>query len=890
MLEKRFEFEKRESELYKLWEESGCFKPEAASDQKAPVFNISMPPPNANGELHIGHVFGYTLMDILGRFHRLKGERTLLLPGKDHAGIQTQVVFEKKLKAEGVDVRQESSASLYERCYAFCIDRAQYMRNQEKTIGLSADWSRELFTLDARVSDIVFETFERMWADGLVYRGNRIVNWSVFSQTSISDVEVEYKEQDGNLWFIRYPLAPGQGDITDQTIKLPSGTEVQIGRQGMVTATTRPETMLGDTALAVNPEDPRYKGLIGKRVVVPLVNREIPIIADKRVDSTYGTGVVKVTPAHDFADYDMGVDHKLPMISVIGKDGLMTEAAGAEFKGLKIAQCREAVVAKLTLDGLLLDTSTMKHKVPIGERGKDIIEPLISEQWWVNVDKPGNSLKARALEMLRSGKIKIYPERFTVLFEQWLENLHDWNISRQLWWGHRLPVWYRTQDGKTETYVGRKAPEGPGWEQEKDVFDTWFSSGQWAYSTVAAQGLYSLESKASSAFFPTNTMVMGRDILLFWACRMLLLSAYRVGDVPWKNIFFTGLIRDEHGQKMSKSKGNGVEPKEVIGKYGADSLRLAMIMGSTPGNDINFSIRKVEGYSKFINKIWNAAKLLELKVAPLTLPTPESNPPLQLDSSAWILAEIARLEQLVTEKMNQFEISIAADEIYRVTWTVFCDWYLEMMKVLIDSGNTAWATEAGFVARHCFQRLLTLLHPFIPFVTEEIYQQLPLVQHGKMLATSSWEGAKVNTAGAADSMQVLMEVVSAVRSVKATLQIPHKRIRIAVSQELSPEHALLLQELARAENINAQEIPENLALRKPFSAGTLVYEVEGKERYRERLEADLAQHRQIIVMLEGKLSGAFATQAKPDVVEKERERLEQSRTASQAIEKELAIL
>lgn len=890
MLEKRFEFEQRESELYKLWEDSGCFKPEAAVDQKAPVFNIAMPPPNANGELHIGHVFGYTMMDILGRFHRLKGERTLLLPGKDHAGIQTQVVFEKKLRAEGVDVRQQSAASLYEQCYSFCVDRAQYMRNQERTIGLSADWSRELFTLDPRLNEIVFETFERMWADGLVYRGNRIVNWSVFSQTSISDVEVEYKEQDGNLWFIRYPLAADQGALVDQKLKLPSGTEILVGAAGLVTATTRPETMLGDTALAVHPDDPRYKAFIGKKVIVPFVQREITVIADRRVDSTYGTGVVKVTPAHDFADYDMGVDHKLAMISVIGKDGLMTEAAGAEFKGMKIAQCRDAVVEKLAAQGLLLDTSTMKHKVPIGERGKDIIEPLISEQWWVNVDKPGNSLKGQALEMIRSGRIKIYPERFRVMFEQWLENLRDWNISRQLWWGHRLPVWYRTTNGKEEIYVGRKGPDGAGWEQEKDVFDTWFSSGQWAYSTMAAQGLSALDGKGANDYFPTHTMVMGKDILFFWACRMLLMTAYRTNNIPWSNIFFTGLIRDEHGQKMSKSKGNGVEPKEMISKYGADALRLSMIMGTTPGNDINFSVRKVEGYSKFINKIWNAAKLLELKVSPLSLPAVGAEPRLELASSAWIVGEFAKLEKLVTSKMDEFDISIAADEIYRVSWTIFCDWYLEMMKVLVDSGNAAWAIEAGIVVRHCFTKVLTMLHPLIPFVTEEIYQKLPLVKHGALLATSSWGTDSLSTTVDAGPVATMMEVVSAVRSVKATLQIPHKRIRIAVSNQFTPELSLLLQELARAEIVGAHEIPEHLALRKPFSAGTLVCEVEGKERYRERLESDIAQHRQTISTLEAKLSGAFATQAKPDVVEKERERLEQSKTAAREIERELSVL
>jgi valyl-tRNA synthetase len=885
-LDKHFDFGARESQISALWEHHAIGQP-ASNDR--PVFNIAMPPPNANGELHLGHSFGYTVMDILGRFHRLLGERVLLLPGKDHAGIQTQVVYEKKLKTEKVDTSGLSREELFERCYDFCIDRAQYMRAQEKTVGLSADWSRELFTLDPRLSDIVFETFERMWRDGLIYRGKRIINWSVFSQTAISDVEVEYKEQDGGLWFIAYPFVTPPPSLPTHELTLPSGEKIPVGARGMITATTRPETMLGDTALAVHPEDPRYRDLIGRTVRVPLVNREIPIIGDKRVDPTYGTGVVKVTPAHDFLDYDIGRDHELPMIQVIGKDGKMTPEAGAAFAGLTTTAAREAVIQRLTEEGRLVDTATMKHKVPIGERGKDIIEPLISEQWFVNVDKPGNSLKGRALELIRSGKIKVYPARFQVLFEQWLENLRDWNISRQIWWGHRLPVWYRRAGETEEVHVGRTSP-GPGWEQDTDTFDTWFSSGQWAFSTMAAHGLVDLDAKPpTSPFFPTHTMVMGRDILFFWACRMLLLTTYRVGDVPWRNIFFTGLIRDEHGQKMSKSKGNGIEPNEMISKFGADALRLALVMGASPGNDINLGPKKIEGYSKFINKVWNAAKLVELKVGHLP-PLGDTPASITLQANRWIMVELARVHGVVTAKLHEYEISIAADELYNFVWSTFCDWYLEIMKVWVEAGSPEEVREVQWTATTVLRAALTMLHPFIPFVTEEIHQRLGFLRTGTTpLATAAWPAPPV--APPIDgTLPVVTEIVSAIRSVKAALVIPHKEIRVAVSGEFNREANLLISQLARVTFVPAAEIAPELALRRPYSGGVIVCEVEGKENYRKRLEKDLATNRGIIESLDKKLSGAFATQAKPEIVEKERERLTQARQATAALEAELVLL
>lgn len=884
--DKHFNHKDREAALYALWEKAGVFKPEAAKDQSAPVFNIAMPPPNANGELHLGHAFGYTVMDIFGRFHRLLGERVLLIPGKDHAGIQTQVVFEKKLKGEGVDVAAVPIKDLYQQCYDFCQDRAGYMRAQEKTLGISADWDRELFTLDPRLNEIVFETFEKLWADELVYKGHRMVNWSVFSQTSISDVEVEYKEQDGNLWYVSYLLEEGPIETTD-SIKLPGGTTVAIGNPGIYSATTRPETILGDTALAVHPDDARYQKFIGKKVLVPIVNRSIPIIADARVDAAYGTGVIKITPAHDFTDYDIGVDHAIEAIQVIGKDGRMTEATGSEYAGLKSAECRVKVVAKLAEDGRLLDTVKIKHKVPIGERGKDIIEPLISEQWFVNVDKPGKSLKKNALEFLRSGKIQIFPSRFSVLFEQWLENLKDWNISRQLWWGHRLPVWHRTTTDTVETKVGRKRPEGDGWEQETDVFDTWFSSGQWAYSTTSACGQLDLDNPGKeNPFFPTHTMVMGRDILFFWASRMLLLTTYRMNDIPWKNIYFTGLIRDEHGQKMSKSKGNGIDPNATIDKFGADALRLGLIMGASPGNDIALSERKIEGYSKFGNKLWNAANLIEMKVGGVA---PALSSTITVAANRWILSELNQVHGTVTQKLHEYEVSIAANELYNFTWFTFCDKYLEMMKVLIEKGTPDQRTETASVVVAVFDTLLTMLHPFIPFITEEIYQTLPCVNKGGLLAERSWNHTLPVKLDEEKDLLTAMEVIAGIRSVKAALVIPHKKIRVSLTHTLNAESMLLIQELAKVEFCAPTDIPGELALRKPVLDGVVICEVEGKENYRQRLEKEIQQYSTVIETIGKKLGGDFAHQAKPEVVAKEREKLEQSSKALSELKNELAL-
>lgn len=905
-LPKFFDFAAREAVLYEVWEKSGVFAPRGEGE----AFSIALPPPNANGELHLGHCFGETVIDVLGRFHRLKGERVLLIPGKDHAGIQTQVVYEKLLRKEGTDPSSLSPNELYQRCYDFCIDRSAYMRAQEKMLGLSADWNSELFTLNPKLCDVIFETFKRLWDDGLVYRGTRIVNWSVLCQTSISDVEVEYKEAEGGFWFIRYPIevsderptkrivsrevTSGEGaslvvrvdspelyergdviELSDAEVSLYVIQEKRGGGElvllpfyfidgALVAGTTRPETMLGDTALAVHPDDPRYQRYIGATVEVPLTGRGIAVIADARVDPYFGTGVVKVTPAHDFTDFDIGQDHGLEMLQVIGKDGRMTEAAGP-FAGLTTAECRQKVVEALKGQALLYRETTIVHKVPIGERGKDVIEPLLSQQWFLAVDLPGKSLKEKALELLRGGKMAIYPSRATRLIEQWLINLRDWNISRQLWWGHKIPVWYRGD----EMVVSREQPTGEGWVAETDTFDTWFSSGQWPFSTALALGLFEDER---SDFFPTHTMVMGRDVLFFWCCRMLLLTSYRMGDLPWKNIFFHGLVLDEHGQKMSKSKGNGIEPKELINKFGTDALRIALLLGTTSGNDLRLSEKKVDGYSKFINKLWNTAKLIEMKVgsAPISVPST-----LTLSSSLWIMEETKRCHSEVTELLERYELSMAGERLYGFVWGEYCDWYLEMIKVLLDEGSPTQREEVRYVAVETFEKLLTMLHPFAPFITEEIYQTLPCFHGRGLLAQGTWQWHLAEGLEPQHFIDLLKETVSAVRSVKSALNLSHKTIPLAPPEEWEPEVSTLIRGLARVEIVEESTIEPGRALRKPTSRGTITLEVDGKENYRSRLEKELKRLSEQERLIEKKLSGSFATQAKADLVEAERRKLEE---------------
>ncbi len=952
MLDKHFDFTTQEKNIADLWDKENCFALENSANHQAPVFDITMPPPNANGELHLGHSYGYAIMDALARFHRLIGHRTLLLPGKDHAGIQTQVVFERKLRAEGVEIEKLTREDFYQRCYDFCVDRANYMREQEKSLGLSADWQKEIFTLDPRVSKVVYETFAKMYADGLVYKGKRMVHWSVYSQTAISDVEVEYKEENGHLWEIKYPLIErkaklsraekfwqdyekvseihhnlnneqvvitineidwkigeavliGEGEAQKVLIvakiqefsekdleNLPDFAEIPKSRilklaatsglqvkvyhlladvdleNHLTVATTRPETMLGDTAIAVNPKDPRYQHLIGTKVKIPLLEREIPIIADDRIDITYGTGAVKVTPAHDFTDYEIGLTHQLEQIQVIDKFGKMTEAVPAQYQGLTTQDCRKKLVDDLQKEGFLVQVLPIKHMVPIAERGKDIIEPLISEQWFVNVDQPGNSLKAKALELVRSGRLKVYPAASTKLLEQWLENLRDWNISRQILWGHRLPVWYKNKGQINEEIKISIEPLTEGdWVQDNDTFDTWFSSGQWAYSTLVANGLLDLDNPSKSHFFPTHTMVMGRDILFFWSCRMLLLTAYRLNDLPWQNIYFTGLIRDEKGQKMSKSKGNGVEPREMMQKYGIDALRMSFYAGNKAGMDVKFSEKKVEGYAKFVNKIWNAAKLVEMKLessCPTGEPIWEN---LQLKTSKWLLAEFEKLKQEAVAEVSKFNLNIAFEKIYHFCWDKFCAWYLEIAKVLLD--RPEYREEVQLMMTWGLKQTLALLHPFAPFFTETIYREMNCIsKKHQLLATLQLDFNTLRQEREfTNETEQCFEIISAIREFRKNTGIGYGEvIKIKLDQPIDKEMEFLISKIGKVHFVDS-ELAE--VIRKPI-LGSLTLQIacpiDTKRIYLLSLKKQADELQKAVSIDERKLTPEFINKAPEELV------------------------
>lgn len=694
-----------EDKIYKRWEESGFFQPENLKDTKG-VYCDVLPPPNSNGELHVGHASGYTVMDIFGRYNRMNNKKTLLLPGKDHAGIQTQVVFEKILENERGTSRHElGREKFYKESYDFCIDRANYMRSQEKKIGLSADWSREKFTLDPDVLKIALETFVKMEKDGLIYKGKRIVNWCPRCATALADVELLHKETPGKLFYIKYPLENSSEFVT--------------------VATTRPETMLGDSAVAVNPEDERYKVLVGKNIILPLQNRPIPIIKDRRVDKAFGTGAVKITPTHDPLDWQIGKDHNLEEIQVIDEKATITDLGGA-YAGLSVSEAREQIIKDLEKLNLLEKTEDMTHSVTICERCKTVIEPLTSDQWFINVDAENFSLKKKAIAAIEKGEIEIFPENFKKILISWFENLHDWCISRQIWWGPQFPVWYCKNCGEEKYIVSLKKPDqcphcqGTELTQDENTFDTWFTSGQWVHTTLKSHG------NDFDTFYPSTMMVTGRDLLFFWASRMIMMSLYATGKVPFKNLFFTGLVRDKDGHKFSKSRGNGIDPLLAINKFGADALRMSLIMDSAPGQDSRLSEEKIETFRNFTNKLWNISRYcLSQENFKLIDKYEDIEKEIKSIFDKWIIYTLNNTIEKINDLFEKKQISLAADELKYFTWDKFADWYLEVNKIEKNQK----------VLGYVLDKILRLWHPFMPFVTEHIWK---LANNERLLIVSEW--------------------------------------------------------------------------------------------------------------------------------------------------------
>ncbi len=747
-METRFNPQAIEAELYRAWEEGGAFVAHRVEGKKP--FTIVMPPPNITGQLHMGHAMDCVLQDAPIRYHRMKGDPTLWLPGTDHAAIATEVRIVEAMRKEGLTKESLGREAFLERAWNWKKEYGGRIVHQQRKMGISCDWSRERFTMDEGCSKAVREVFVRLYEKGLIYRGNRMINWCPACRSAISDAEVVYKDQASHLWHIRYPGADGS--------------------EGVVVATTRPETMLGDTGVAVNPADERYTDLVGKKVILPLMNKEIPVVADEYVEMDFGTGAVKMTPAHDPNDFEVAQRHNLEIITVTNDDGTMNENAG-RFAGMDPMECRKAVVEELDKLGLLVKVEDYSHNVGFCYRHGDTpVEPRLSEQWFVAM----KTLAEPAIAAVREGKTKFIPERFSKQYYNWMENIRDWCISRQLWWGHRIPVWYCDECG--EMTVSREDPAccpkcGGKLRQDEDVLDTWFSSALWPFSTLG----WPENTEDLKYFYPTNMLVTGYDIITFWVSRMITSGIEQMGETPFETVLIHGLVRDEQGRKMSKSLGNGVDPLEVIEEYGADALRFSLVMGVSPGNDTRYSRDKVEAARNFANKVWNASRFVLMNVSerkdfdPAKLETPDK----------WILSRLQEAIRDVSDHMEDGDFGLAATKIYDFAWSEFCDWYIELSKsrLLGEDGESKETVKA--VLLYVLENLLKLLHPFMPFLTEQVYKYLPETEGFLML--QKWPEVKAELLFSEDEqkMQGLMEIIRTIRNLRSEMNVaPSKRTRL----------------------------------------------------------------------------------------------------------------
>ncbi len=859
-LDKTYDPKQVEEKWYSFWEENGFFHTEV--EESKPSFSIVMPPPNVTGSLHLGHAMDSTIQDILTRYKRMQGFNTLWLPGTDHAGIATQAKVEEQLAKEGTNRYAVGREAFLERVWAWKEQYGGRITKQLRRLGASCDWQRERFTMDEGCSKAVREVFVNLHEKGLIYRGNYIVNWCPKCHTTISDIEVEHVEKDGALYHLVYPIKDSSETLT--------------------VATTRPETMLGDTAVAVHPEDERYAHLIGKTVVLPLVQREIPVIADEYVDREFGTGAVKITPAHDPNDFEIGLRHQLPSVTVLDKEAKMNDQAGI-YKGLDRYEARKRIAEDLKNAGVLIKVENRPHKVGECYRCSTTIEPMVSKQWFVKM----GPLAEPALEVVRDGRLEFVPERFAKIYTGWLENIRDWCISRQLWWGHRIPVWYCQDCGaeicaKEDPHICPKCGSAR-LDQDPDVLDTWFSSALWPFSTLG----WPAATAELEQFYPTSVLVTGRDIIFFWVARMIFMGMEFKKEVPFHKVMIHGLILDAQGRKMSKSLGNGVDPIEVIDQFGADTLRFMLITGNTPGNDVRFHPERLEATRNFANKIWNASRFVLLNLE-------DYDPGFQRGeielADRWILSRYSRTVIEVTEALDRFDMGEAGRLLYEFIWNEFCDWYIELSKGrLYDKENMAGRRTAQSVLLEVLEGTMRLLHPYMPFLTEEIWQHLP--GHGRTLMLESWpqanELARYQDEDTEQVMTMLMEIIKGVRNIRAEMNVaPGKKAEIiVVAQEeeirerVTKGRAAILSLAGGAHLDIRSDLKE-----KPTQAAALV--LEGLEIYvplkglldleKEfaRIDKELVQLEQEKNRLEGKLNNpGFTAKAPAQVVEKEREKL-----------------
>ena len=850
----KFQPQEVEAGKYQWWVDSGVFHPN--EDPNAEPYSIVIPPPNVTGKLHLGHAWDVTLQDMIIRQKRMQGFDTLWLPGMDHAGIATQAKVEEKLRGEGLSRYDLGREKFLEQTWEWKEEYASHIREQWAKMGISVDYRRERFTLDKGLSDAVKKVFVTLYEKGLIYRGEYIINWDPKAKTSLSDIEVIHKDVEGAFYHMNYPLADGSGFL-----------EI---------ATTRPETLLGDTAVAVHPDDERYQALIGKTVILPLVNREIPIIADEYVEQDFGTGVVKITPAHDPNDFEVGNRHNLPRINVMNDDATMNELAG-KYEGMDRFAARKAIVKDLEEAGLLVKIEKHLHSVGHSERTDVVVEPRLSKQWFVKMG-PLAEQDINAQREEGDNTVNFYPPRFNDAYLRWMENIHDWVISRQLWWGHQIPAWYHKETG--EVYVGMEAPSDiENWTQDPDVLDTWFSSALWPFSTM---GWPDEDAADYKRYYPTNTLVTGYDILTFWVSRMMFQGLEFTGKRPFKNVLIHGLIRDSQGRKMSKSLGNGVDPMEVIEQYGADALRWFLANGSAPGQDVRYSTDKMDAAWNFINKIWNASRYALMNVGDLTADQVDITGEKTL-ADKWILTRLNQTIGKVTELFEKFEFGEAGRLLYRFIWDDFCDWYIEMSKETLAGDDEAAKLTTRSILVYVLDNTLRLLHPIMPFVTEEIWQSVPHVGESLVVATYPTVHPEQMDEQAAEEMEFLMDFIRSVRTVRNEMNTPlSKPINIIAKVSDAAHYAILKEnESYIARFSNPEEFVYGEDVEAPSDAVTSV--ITGAEIYLPlagliniedeiaRLEKEAEKLQQEVDRVEKKLSNEkFVAKAPAAVVEAER--------------------
>lgn len=872
-LPKVYEPQEVEGRIYEMWEKNGCFAGHRDPDKKP--FTIVMPPPNVTGQLHMGHAMDCTLQDILIRFKRMQGYAALWVPGTDHAGIATQIKVEEELrKKEGLSRHDLGREKFLERVWDWKHQYGNRIVAQQKKMGASCDWDRSRFTMDEGLSKAVRHVFVSLYKKGLIYKGSRIVNWCPHCVTALSDAEVEYQDKPGHLWHLRYPIMGEEGRY-------------------VIVATTRPETMLGDTGVAVNPNDERYKDLIGKKCLLPLVNREIPIVADEYVDMEFGTGCVKMTPAHDPNDFEVGLRCNLESIRVLDDHGVVNENGG-KYQGMERYEARKAIVADLDALGLLEKIEDHQHNVGTCYRCGTDVEPIISAQWFVKM----GPLAEEALRVVRDGETKFVPERFTKTYTNWMENVHDWCISRQLWWGHQIPAWTCAECGHIT--VSETDPtecehcHSKHITQEEDVLDTWFSSALWPFSTL---GWPDENSEDFKYFYPTDVLVTGYDIIFFWVARMIFSGCAHTGKTPFHTVFIHGLVRDDKGRKMSKSLGNGIDPLEMAEKYGADALRFNLITGNSPGNDMRFYVEKCEAMRNFANKIWNASRFVMMNLTITENQLPETLEP----EDKWILCRLGEVIGEVTENMEAYELGVASAKVYDFIWSDYCDWYIELTKARLQGEDEAAKVQAQQVLVYVLTETLKLLHPFMPFITEEIWQALP--HQGDFLMLQSWPKADPawSDVKAKESMEAVMDVIRAIRARRSEMNVPPSKkaaLTIVTNEaDIFASGEAHLKRLAWCSSVTVQkeDLTDTAGMVCDITHMAKLYmplaELVDLAKEKARLEKDLGKKQGELKGLEGKLSNpGFLNKAPEHVVAAEKDRAEKLKVLIAKIEEQLSAM